>query len=341
MERSIPHRHGRHASTGTTLDAICRAKAVSEVWLRERLGAAPLEITVLRPGIVWGVRSPHTVDIVKRLLNKTAFLVDSGQGIFNGIYIDNLLASIRACCDHPSGVDGFFNVADAELVSWREFFAALAIDLDFELDLLPRVPGDRFPWSKNAAVDYVQSLPLANSLYHRFKDHIPPRLKSALRSQLAGPYEYHRFARSYAKKPQVDREMWHLQKVQHKLPITKFARHFSFAAPVSFPEGISKTVSWLSFWTHQATSALCRTTPDMNTLNSTKKTNVLELRSCRGVGGGPEKTILFSAKELDRREFNISIAYLKSLNDPDFDLHERARQARRRGFHDGGRTLQV
>jgi hypothetical protein len=223
------------------------AKAVSEVWLRERLGAAPLEITVLRPGIVWGVRSPHTVDIVKRLLNKTAFLVDRGQGIFNGIYIDNLLASIRACCDHPSGVDGFFNVADAEPVSWREFFAALAIDLDFELDSLPRVPGDRFPWSKNAAVDYVQSLPVANSLYHRFKHSIQPSLKSALRSQLAGPYEYHRFARSYAKKPQVDRETWHLQKVRHKLPTTKFARHFRFSAPVSFREGISKTVSWLSF----------------------------------------------------------------------------------------------
>jgi glycosyltransferase involved in cell wall biosynthesis len=64
----------------------------------------------------------------------------------------------------------------------------------------------------------------------------------------------------------------------------------------------------------------------MNTSNSTKKTNVLELRSCRGVGGGPEKTILFSAKELDRRDFNVSIAYLKSVNDPDFDLHERARK---------------
>lgn len=58
------------------------------------------------------------------------------------------------------------------------------------------------------------------------------------------------------------------------------------------------------------------------TLN--KKINVLHLRSCRGAGGGPEKTILFSSKEVDRREFDMSIAYLKSRNDPDFDLHERA-----------------
>jgi glycosyltransferase involved in cell wall biosynthesis len=56
-----------------------------------------------------------------------------------------------------------------------------------------------------------------------------------------------------------------------------------------------------------------------------KKINVLDVRSCRGGGGGPEKTILFSALETDREHFNMSVAYLKSKDDPEFDLHERAR----------------
>ena len=55
------------------------------------------------------------------------------------------------------------------------------------------------------------------------------------------------------------------------------------------------------------------------------KINVLELRSCRGGGGGPEKTILFSALEADRNAFNITIVYLKSKNDPEFDLDKRAK----------------
>lgn len=55
-----------------------------------------------------------------------------------------------------------------------------------------------------------------------------------------------------------------------------------------------------------------------------RKIKVLHLRSCRGAGGGPEKTILFSSKEVDRREFEMSIAYLKSRHDPDFDLDQRA-----------------
>jgi glycosyltransferase involved in cell wall biosynthesis len=57
-----------------------------------------------------------------------------------------------------------------------------------------------------------------------------------------------------------------------------------------------------------------------------KKINVLELRSCRGGGGGPEKTILFSALEADTDAFDVTIVYLKSADDPEFDLHERARK---------------
>jgi glycosyltransferase involved in cell wall biosynthesis len=59
-------------------------------------------------------------------------------------------------------------------------------------------------------------------------------------------------------------------------------------------------------------------------MNRSRQINILHLRSCRGVGGGPEKTILFSAREVDREEFSLHIAYLKSQNDPLFDLHERA-----------------
>jgi glycosyltransferase involved in cell wall biosynthesis len=50
------------------------------------------------------------------------------------------------------------------------------------------------------------------------------------------------------------------------------------------------------------------------------------LRSCRGTGGGPEKTILFSVKEADPRSFRLHVAYLKSRDDAEFDLHERARK---------------
>ncbi len=64
-----------------------------------------------------------------------------------------------------------------------------------------------------------------------------------------------------------------------------------------------------------------------------KKINVLDVRSCRGGGGGPEKTILFSALETDREHFDMHVAYLKSKDDPEFDLHERAKKLGVESFH--------
>ena len=65
----------------------------------------------------------------------------------------------------------------------------------------------------------------------------------------------------------------------------------------------------------------------------TRKINVLDIRSCRGGGGGPEKTILFSALETDRSAFNMHVAYLKSADDPEFDLDVRARTLGVESFH--------
>jgi glycosyltransferase involved in cell wall biosynthesis len=64
-----------------------------------------------------------------------------------------------------------------------------------------------------------------------------------------------------------------------------------------------------------------------------KKLNILEVRSCRGGGGGPEKTILFSALEADRDAFNVTIVYLKSKDDQEFDLDQRAEKLGVDAFH--------
>src|SRR5688572_22815871 len=52
--------------------------------------------------------------------------------------------------------------------------------------------------------------------------------------------------------------------------------------------------------------------------------NVLELRSVRGTGGGPEKTILLGAARTDRARFNVTVCYLRDARDPVFGIGERA-----------------
>jgi nucleoside-diphosphate-sugar epimerase len=203
-------------------------------------------VIVLRPGIVWGVRSSHTLHIAQSLATKSAYLVDEGRGVFNGIYIDNLTACIRACHQHPQRAPGFYNVGDAEVITWRQFFDAFGPSLQCETSRLPRVAGERFPWSTKSVVDAVQSMGLVNASYHRFKKHIPDGIKAQIRRRLEGAYNYERYATEYLVSPTVDREMWHLQRTGHKLPIQKFARTFDFATPVTFTEGVRRTLCWLT-----------------------------------------------------------------------------------------------
>lgn len=51
---------------------------------------------------------------------------------------------------------------------------------------------------------------------------------------------------------------------------------------------------------------------------------VLELRSVRGTGGGPEKTILSAAALSDRSRFAVTVCYIRDQRDTIFALNERA-----------------
>ena len=54
---------------------------------------------------------------------------------------------------------------------------------------------------------------------------------------------------------------------------------------------------------------------------------VLELRSVRGTGGGPEKTILMGAAMADPRSVHVTVCYLRDRRDDVFAIDERARHA--------------
>jgi hypothetical protein len=123
------------------------------------------------------------------------------------------------------------------------------------MDQMPNIPADRLPLSTRLAFDWVQSLPPVNALYYRLRSRLPDGIKAWLKAKLAGEYNYEGLVSTYNPKPCVDRELWHLQKVKHKLPNKKFAQQFGFTAPVSFEEGIRRTVRWLAFLGYVGSSA--------------------------------------------------------------------------------------
>ena len=57
---------------------------------------------------------------------------------------------------------------------------------------------------------------------------------------------------------------------------------------------------------------------------TTRPIRVLELRSVRGTGGGPEKTILLGAALSDPQRFRVTVCYIRDLRDEVFAIDERA-----------------
>ena len=53
---------------------------------------------------------------------------------------------------------------------------------------------------------------------------------------------------------------------------------------------------------------------------NTRPIRVLELRSVRGTGGGPEKTIMLGTARTDPRRFAITVCYLRDRRDPVFGI---------------------
>jgi glycosyltransferase involved in cell wall biosynthesis len=59
--------------------------------------------------------------------------------------------------------------------------------------------------------------------------------------------------------------------------------------------------------------------------NVTRPIRVLELRSVRGTGGGPEKTILFGAARSDPARVSVTVCYIRDTRDDIFAIGDRAR----------------
>ncbi|MBU0701366.1 glycosyltransferase family 4 protein [bacterium] len=57
-----------------------------------------------------------------------------------------------------------------------------------------------------------------------------------------------------------------------------------------------------------------------------RKINIMEFRSTHTTGGGPDKTILVSAKQHDKEKFNVIVVYLKSEDDVGFKITEMAKK---------------
>jgi nucleoside-diphosphate-sugar epimerase len=197
---------------------------------------------------VFGPRAHWIQRPADQLLRNSFAWVNRGQGICNSIYVDNLVEAIRLAATVP-GIDReAFLVGDAETNRWTDLIGPVATALGYATEAIPDLParGDHLTLSERLRAAY--DLPLTQSIVAR----VPRRLKQAVKAGVRAwrqPLKADPWALPprVAPKLEVTREMEILYQCAYRLPHDKAVRRLGYRPPVSFAEGMRRSVAWLAF----------------------------------------------------------------------------------------------
>jgi len=237
-ESSTLHTHHRFAYNN--------AKVRAERALAALRSKGNVELSILRPGIVYGPRSRWVSDIADQLLSGTAYLINDGQGICNSIYVDNLIEAIRLALSVPQADRQVFLVGDRERVTWRDFYQHLAVGLGRDLSCVQRLDPPLFETGLSESLNGLRVskpvqalLPLVPS---SLKQAVKGAIKGVNESPLPSPWSF-----LVKPGPQVTEEFSALHQCSVQLPSTKAETILGYQPILSFAEGMRRSLGWLRF----------------------------------------------------------------------------------------------
>jgi nucleoside-diphosphate-sugar epimerase len=247
--------HGQSPAPGTDetsplhtkhVFAYNNAKVQAEKALIELRRRGSVELVILRPGIVFGPRSRWVSDIANQLLANTAYLINNGEGICNSIYVDNLIHAIRLALTVPAADRNVFLVGDRERVTWLHFYGQIASGLGVDLQCVPRLDAPQF---EHGAIEQLERFRSSRSV-QALLPMVPSALKSAVKGAISAataPPQRSPWVLPSTAGPQVTEEFAALHQCSVQLPWSKAASILDYQPPVSFAEGMARSLDWLAF----------------------------------------------------------------------------------------------
>jgi nucleoside-diphosphate-sugar epimerase len=134
--------HGLNPPAGTTEKSslhgrddteLIAALVAAERQFASECRALNIAGIVLRPGLIYGARSPFFAQVAEELMHERAWLIDQGKGVCNCVALDNVIMAIRLALKVKIVGSASFLLTDDETVTWREFYQAVALGLQLPL----------------------------------------------------------------------------------------------------------------------------------------------------------------------------------------------------------------
>ena len=221
---------------------------MAEHLLRRLRADGAVEVVTLRPCIVFGPRSQWwTAQVAADLLSGKAYLVDGGAGICNTVYVDNLVQAMWLAATVPQAANQDFLITDAERVTWRDLYGAVAQAVGKDISEVPSLD------ATTASSYFLRQERMRKIEIVRLIRRVVPRTIGRLL-----PTQFKQAVRGRIKKvvlgPELpatafvpDPEIVSLQMCQYQLPIRKAQQVLGYRPSISFAEGCARTGAWLRF----------------------------------------------------------------------------------------------
>jgi nucleoside-diphosphate-sugar epimerase len=226
-----------------------RGKAEGELFLREAMARNKAMRTVtLRPGLIWGPGANWAIMVGEQFSRGSICLSNSGQGIANLIYVDNLVRMILAVHGKENGPSGFYNVGDLEKVTWRQYYEGLGKRLGYPESYVRTWPGAHLPLTPKVAFEWCLQQKSFYRVAKWFKPRVGLGVKAAVKKLVKGEsYPPAGLQPSPSSAPRLTREHWALQNTAHRLSVKKLLEDYGPIELETTENALDSTASWLRF----------------------------------------------------------------------------------------------
>jgi len=256
LSSAVVHGHNPLPGTNDGSDLIQRqpfeynvSKVRAEKILRKLRTDGEVEVVTLRPMIVFGPRSAWwTAQIATDMIAGRAYLVDSGNGICNTVFVDNLVHAMWLSATVPEAANQDFIITDGEDVSWRQLYQSVARAVGVQLDFVPSITRQdavlSIRKSKHEALKEFGNA-LKPLIARTVWPSVPHFLRQTLKSSLG-----ERLFPITSPKPNelvLDPEIVSLQQCDYRLPVEKAKRILGYKPEFTFSKACVRTEAWLRF----------------------------------------------------------------------------------------------
>lgn len=221
-----------------------RTKSAAETWLRSQF-KGPVRIVILRPGLIWGPGSGWLIQPAQDLVDGTAYLFNEGHGICNLIHVDNLIEHLKQLTRAQDVESGIFNISDNEILSWADYYGAIAKEVGVAESTIRMLPQSAFSETYLQRIAKFGELAPAKAVKSRLASETKVRIKQQLADRLHPPI---REAEPFKQPvPSITKGMWWIQGAERKLPSAAFLHRYPDTHLKQFQDLMSAAGRWLRF----------------------------------------------------------------------------------------------